>query len=148
MRFGITAALLAGSCLATAAPPEDKSKNEIKALQGTWVVVAAEQEGQPLDRIKGGKLLIHGENFTIYTKSGTEMKGDLRIEPFKKPKTMDLTHQEGLLRDKTWQAIYSLDGDELKICYVDPDAKKDRPGDFTTAPDSARLLVVLQREKR
>src|SRR5262249_41112095 len=123
------------------------TKKEFMALQGTWVVVDAEQEGKPLDRIRGGKMLIKDQNFTINTKSGTEMKGDLRIDPSKKLKTMDMVHQEGLLRDKTWQAIYSLEGDELKICYVDPDAKKDRPGDFITAPDSGRLLVVLKREK-
>jgi uncharacterized protein (TIGR03067 family) len=133
--------------IAAASPQEETIKKEVKDLQGTWVVIGAEQDGKPLDRIKGGKMLIKDENFTINTKSGTEMKGDLRIDPSKKPKTMDLVHQEGLLRDKTWQAIYSLEGDELKICYVDPDAKKDRPGEFTAEADSGRLLVILKREK-
>jgi uncharacterized protein (TIGR03067 family) len=139
---------MAGFALAADAPSDEAIKKDFKRLEGTWTVVSAEQDGQALDRIKGGILKITDQNFYIKTKSGTEMKGDLRIDPAKKPKTMDLAHQEGLLRDKTWQGIYEVAGDDLKICYVEADKDKERPAEFTTSQDSNRLLVVLKRDKK
>lgn len=137
--------LLLSSLLVAGA--DDAVQQDFDRLQGTWVVVAAERDGQLLDRIKGNQMIIKDRNFTIKTKTGFEMKGDLILDPGKKPRHMDLAHQEGLLRDKTWQAIYQLDGAELKICYVEPDAGKERPKEFTTQADSGMQLVVLKREK-
>ena len=120
-----------------------------KALQGTWKVVSAEKDGAGFDRIVGGTMKIKDINFVITTKGGTEMEGDLRIDAAAKPKTLDLVHQKGLLPDKTWKAIYSLDGDELKLCYVELDSDKDpeRPKEFKTADGDGHLLIVLKREK-
>jgi prepilin-type N-terminal cleavage/methylation domain-containing protein len=41
---------------------DDAAKKDQEKLQGTWVVASAEQDGKPLDRIKGGKLTVpaHG----------------------------------------------------------------------------------------
>ena len=74
--------------------------------------------------------------------------GDLRLDPSKKPREMDFVHLEGLLRDKTWQAIYELDGGTLKICYAEADSGKERPKEFKTQPDSALLLIVLKRNMK
>jgi uncharacterized protein (TIGR03067 family) len=137
-----------GFALVAGATAGDAARKDRDQLQGTWEVVAAERDGKPLDRIKGGKLAISGQNFTIQTASGAELKGDYRLDPGKKPKAMDLTHTEGALRDKTWQAIYQLDGEELKICYAETGSGKDRPTEFTTAEGSGRLLTVLKRVKR
>ncbi len=133
--------------LAASATAGDAAKKEQDRLQGTWVVVAAEREGRPLDRIKGGKLIVTGSNFTIETASGATLKGDLMLDPAKKPRQMDLTHTAGALRDQTWKAIHQLDGDDLKICYAEADSGKDRPTEFTTAQGSGRLLTILKREK-
>ena|SRR5687767_48747 len=116
--------------------------------QGTWMVVATEKDGQPLDRLKGGTLVIKDQDFTITTASGSELKGGLRLDPSKKPMTMDLAHTEGLLQEKTWQAIYELGGDDLKMCYAEADSNKGRPSEFATARGSGLLLVTLKREKK
>jgi uncharacterized protein (TIGR03067 family) len=139
--------LLAGLVLTSDHAAEKAVEAEFKRLQGNWVVTAAERDGQALDRIKGNRLSVQDRSFTIKTQTGFEMKGDLLLDPAQDPRHMDLVHQEGLLRDKTWQAIYHLDGDTLKICYVDPDAGKDRPREFATAEDSSTQLVVLERVK-
>jgi uncharacterized protein (TIGR03067 family) len=138
----VTRLLLAGD-----APKEDAAKKDQDRLQGTWVVVAAERDGRPLDRIKGGKLMIDGNGFVIQTASGAELKGTFMLDPTKKPKAMDLQHDAGLLRDKTWKAIYQVDGGDLKICYAEADSGKDRPTEFTTALGSGFLLTVLKRDK-
>src|SRR6266498_1243848 len=90
----------------------DATKKEQDKLQGTWVVVEAEQNGQPLDRIKGGKLIVRENNFPIETASGSTLKGDLMLDGSKSPKRIAFAHQEGLLRDKHWQGIYKLEGDK------------------------------------
>ena len=125
----------------------DTAEKEFPKLHGTWIVVSAEKDGQAFDRITGGKLVVKDQNFAIVTKNGTEMKGDLVLAPGKKPKHIDFTHQEGLLRDKTWQGVYELDGDELKLCYAEADTNKDRPTEFKTAQDSGLLLIVMKRKK-
>jgi uncharacterized protein (TIGR03067 family) len=137
--------------LAVLLPADDQEqalKKEYQRLHGTWTVTDAEQNGQALDRIKGGTLTIADQSFVIKTKSGAELKGDLRIDPSKKPRTMDFVHLEGMLRDKTWEAIYELDGDDLKICYAEADSNKDRPKEFKTQQDAGLLLVVLKRDKK
>lgn len=140
--------IVVGFLLVTNGSAQDGVEKDFQKLRGTWKVVAAEKDGQPLDRLKGGTLVIKDQNFIIQTASGSELKGDLRLDPSKKPRTMDLAHQEGLLRDKTWQAIYALDGDDLKICYAEADSHKERPTEFATAQDSGLLLVVLKRDKK
>lgn len=147
MRF-----LLLGCALAsvnfTARADDEAAKKELKALQGTWTVVAAEQDGDALDRIIGGVMVVKENNFHIKTKSGTELKGDLILNPAKTPKHIDYVHQEGLLKDKKWEGIYELKGDALKIIYAEADSDKERPTEFKTLKNSKLLLLELKREKK
>ena len=137
-----TALLVVAALLAPAGEAADKDR---AALQGTWTVVAAEQDGQPLDRIKDNKLMISEDNFTIKTKT-SELKGTMELHPDIMPKGMDLTHSEGAATGRIWYAIYSLAGDELKICYADPNPLNQRAGEFATKAGTNTLLVTLKRE--
>lgn len=143
--------LLAGG-LATARAEEPKKaeekdpvKIEQAKLQGTWVVESAERDGEALDRIVGNKLVIKDNGFAVITKNG-EFKGTFTVDPSKKPKQLDMNHDEGGLRDKKWEAIYKLDGDTLTYCYAEADSEKERPDAFETRKDSRRLLIVLKRK--
>ena len=132
----------------TAKADDDETRKELKALQGTWKVVAAEQDGEALDRIVGGVLTVKDNNFSIKTASGTELKGDLTLDPAKKPRHINFAHQEGPVKDNTWQGIYELKGDTLKICYAEAGKEKERPSEFKTLRKSGLLLVELKREKK
>jgi uncharacterized protein (TIGR03067 family) len=138
--------VLAGSTRAD----DDAAKKDLEKLAGKWTVVSAEQNGEPLDRIKNGTLEIVAKDgsFTIKTASGSELKGTITLDPTTKPKQADLYHTEGVLKDKTWKAIYDLDGDTLKLCYLDADSTKERPKEFKAAKDSECLLVVVERVKK
>ncbi len=144
--------LLLGCALAlvafTAKADDDEAKKELKALQGTWKVVAAEQDGDPLDRIVGGVLTIKDNNFAIKTTGGTELKGDLTLDPAKKPRHINFAHQDGPVKDNTWHGIYELKGDTLKVCYAEAGKEKERPSEFKTLRKSGLLLVELKREKK
>jgi uncharacterized protein (TIGR03067 family) len=139
--------LLVSLILFAADAPEDLAKKEFPRLHGTWKVTAAEKDGKAFDRIKGGTLVIKDENFAIKTAGGTEMKGDLALDTLKKPRKMVFAHQEGALQDKTWHAIYELDGDTLKICYAELDGGKDPPTEFKTEQDAGHLLIIMERQK-
>jgi uncharacterized protein (TIGR03067 family) len=87
--------IAAAALLAAATGSADKQQEE---LQGTWTDAAAEQDGQPLDRIKGNTLTIEGNRFTIKTKT-SDLKGTIELHPDVVPKAMDLNHTlEGRLR--------------------------------------------------
>lgn len=139
---------LAVTTFAAARADDDAAKKELKALQGKWVVVAAEQDGEPLERVVGGVMTIKDNNFAIKTKGGTELKGDLILNPAKTPKHIDLAHQDGPLKDKTWQGVYELKGDTLKLCYAEADSEKERPTEFKTLKKSRLMLFELKREKK
>ncbi len=145
--FGAVVVLVA-TALTAARADDDAAKQELKALQGKWVVVAAEQDGDPLERVVGGVMTIKDNNFAIKTKGGTELKGDLILNPAKTPKHIDLAHQDGPLKDKTWQGVYELKGDTLRLCYAEADSEKDRPTEFKTLKKSRLMLFELKREKK
>lgn len=124
---------------------EQAAAKDLKKLQGTWIVVQAEREGQPLDRIKGNSLIVKDNQFTVDAK-GAELKGDLTLDAGKSPRRIDFQHQEGMLRDKKWEGIYKLEGDKLTLCYSESDSGKERPSAFATQSGSKRLLIVLERK--
>ncbi len=75
MKLRLVTLLLIIPLLAADQDKEAAAKKDQDKLQGTWVVVAAERDGQSLDRIRGGKLAIAGNGFTIQTATGFELKG-------------------------------------------------------------------------
>ena len=91
MRWSV---LLAVAALLAAVAGDEATEKDRKALQGTWTVVAAEQAGQPLDRIIDNTLVIDGDRFTIKTKT-SDLKGAIELHPGVSPRGMDLTHTEG-----------------------------------------------------
>ena len=51
-------------------------------------------------------------------------------------------------KERFIRGIYSLEGDNLTICYHrDPEKEGDRPAEFATKPDSGLVLLVLKRQK-
>lgn len=127
---------------------DDGEKKAFETLAGTWIVTEAEKDGKPLDRLRDGTLTIDKQSFTIKTASGFELKGDLRIDATKKPWTIDFAHQNGVLREKTWQGICELKDDELKLCYAEADTEKSRPTEFKTEDKSGLLFMTLRRSAK
>lgn len=121
-----------------------QDKKAINKLDGKWVVVSVERDGKADEGLKGAVRVNAGEKYTLTPKDGKAISGAFKVDPSKKPKTMDMLPSEGRYKGKTLLGIYELDGDTLKICFAEPG--KDRPTEFTSK-GSGVVLAIHKREK-
>jgi uncharacterized protein (TIGR03067 family) len=133
--------------LLAAADAGEEVKKELAKFEGTWKLVSLETEQNKLgeDALKDFRLKIEGDKFTAVENSG-EVHGTFKVDPTKKPKTIDITMKEGPMKDKTMLGIYELDADTYKLCG-DMQGKS-RPTEFAVKPGSGFVLEVLKREKK
>jgi uncharacterized protein (TIGR03067 family) len=133
--------LVAGLLLAA-----DDAKKDVQKFQGEWTLVSAKRDGQdiPEEMIKGIKRTIKGDDYSVTRDGETLLKGKFKVDPSKKPKTIDLTFKDQSGAEVTALGVYDLDGDNLKICYSNPG--KDRPKDFVS--ETGITLGVWKRAKK
>ena len=139
------ALVLLAACL-LAADKDDAAKADTKKFEGTWVMVSAIDDGTKSSGSDLGEtlLIVKGDTHDVNVR-GTTYKGTHKLDPAKKPKTIDVMDTEGPFKDKTLKGIYELSGDEFKFCYAPPG--KDRPKDFTAAAGSGHHCHVWKRKK-
>jgi uncharacterized protein (TIGR03067 family) len=139
--------LVAVGLLLAADDAKDEVKKELARFEGTWkwVVLEAEKTKLSEEELKHPRLKIMGDKFTVTEESGT-FSGTFKVDPSKKPKTIDVTVTDGQDKGKTYLGIYELEGDTYKVC-VDPEGKN-RPTEFAIKPGSGHVLEVLKREKK
>jgi uncharacterized protein (TIGR03067 family) len=119
------------ACLLLAALPlsvtADAPKDAPAALQGTWKLESVEIDGMAIDLldfhprwiIKGNKILYAGSDLATLT-----------IDESTTPKCFDMAYVK---QKKSFEGIYSIDGDTLKVCVnKQSDGQKERPLDFST----------------
>jgi uncharacterized protein (TIGR03067 family) len=120
----------------------------LKKLEGTWVIASMERnrEQAPKEALKGIRLIIKGDEFTIKDGNMT-LKGTFKVDPAQKPKVLDATATEDGKKETT-VGIYEFDGDMLKVCYT-PEGGE-RPKEFSTKAGTNEhpiMLDVYKREK-
>ena len=148
MRVGLVL-LLAASGLGVADRPEKKKKadpvkQEVKKLEGTWVLVGMELNGRQYPQVRlqrlNYRLIIKGNKATRQIR-GRSYEQTFTVNPKKNPKAID-TVQSG----RTTKGIYQLDGDTLKICESLRGTV--RPTTFTSGLRSRTRIWTWRREKR
>ena len=107
---------------------EPEAKTDKELLEGVWRVVSLAIDGKEvakdeLERVPN-KIVFAGDMATVYDGPGIKTKGTYRIDPAKKPKSLDVSSSEG----KTVRLIYKLEGDTLTI---GESGGSNRPEDFT-----------------
>ena len=146
MRWHLLLVLAVGFLVAADEPKDDAVKKEWKALHGNWTVVSIEVNGTkvPEDKIGGRDAAFKDKQYSIH-----DFRLTVKIDPTKKPKTIDMDGKDGNGKPLSMMGIYDLDGDTLKICFAKP-GTKDRPGQFKTRPNTGESLIVYKRrlEKR
>jgi uncharacterized protein (TIGR03067 family) len=132
------------------APGADDKPDDTKRLQGAWVIdpdtYKNEKDKELVKEAKAVRVIFEGDSFTIKHPPGNEEQGRFRLDPGKKPKTIDLLGKMGELLA---EGIYELEGDNLKVCWDRQYKTRGRPGKFARGKDGDEpLLLVLKREKK
>ena len=126
------------------AVPSDRSKEREK-LAGTWqgFVVNGKGENPNAGPVKL-EVTITGDKMTAKDlQAGNKSMGEGSYKLDIAKKTIDPTGTAGPEKGKSYQGIYSLEGDTLKWCVGNPgDA---RPTQFVTK--SGQYLLILKRQK-
>ena len=125
--------------------PRDKNPREEK-LEGTWRQTHVEFEG--VDQNAGERptrnhWVITRDTITIWTTRGHSGAWSYRLDPSRKPATLDLTTTSGD-KEVTYPCIYKLDGDELTVCLQNS-PEKGRPTTFESKPGSGIGKFVYAR---
>ena len=152
--------VLGALALALAAPPDADTRRELAKLDGDWKMVSVELDGakMPEEQVRGLSLTFKSGKFTSYnagqkTKSGSltsvneaqKTPGTYTIDPKKNPKAIDIVHNDGPEKGKTWALIYALDGNTLKICGP-AEIGKERPSAFDAKENTGNILMILRRD--
>jgi uncharacterized protein (TIGR03067 family) len=125
------------------ADAKDDAKAELKKFAGTWKVLSVEADGKkiPDEEREKARLIFDGENVTFKEFGGKDDKKTFKIDPSKKPATIDI---EGPAGEKEGvKGIYKFEDGKLTICASD---KGERPTEFK-AGDKV-VLLVLEKEKK
>lgn len=145
-----TILILAVSFMIAADNANKSAKDDRAKLQGTWKIVSLEVNGakpigdDQLETVQAvfdadGKLTVKADENVIY-------EAKTKIDPTKKPKTIDLTYTEGQMAGETALGIYELKDDTFRYCRAAPG--KDRPKEFSAKEESGHTLAVYKRVKK
>ena len=132
--------------LATMALPTSARADDLKAMEGTWKVVAAEAGGKPVESedLKNLVITMTGDHYSAQVKDGVEA-GTVKLDETQKPKTMDATKTEGFEAGKVTKAVYEIMGDTMRVCYAFDGGE--RPTELATKEGSPWVMITYQREK-
>jgi uncharacterized protein (TIGR03067 family) len=123
-------------------------KNDHKKIEGTWRIVALEDNGNKVKEENVRILtVVNGSNGTWSLRSdGKEIsKGTSTFDPTQKPKPIDFTPTVGEGKGKLHRGIYELGKDARRMCFAPPG--KERPSEFSSKVGSGHILVKFERVK-
>ena len=120
-----------------------KLSGDLKKLQGSWVVIAAEVDGARLT-FGGSKIVIEEDHFTTVSMGG-DYSGTMTVASAAKPKTFDVLFTNGPHKGEKSLGIYKLSDDTWTIC-MGLAGVENRPKEFATSSGTGFALETLQRE--
>lgn len=126
----------------------DPPRSDLDRLQGMWVLVVQEREGEavPVEELKGSTATYEGNRITLRDGDRVRRRGIVTLDPSRTPKAINTWDQDGPYEDQTVPGIYELDGDTLKLCFSRPGAE--RPKQFSTKAPPGVLYCVYKRQAR
>jgi uncharacterized protein (TIGR03067 family) len=140
--------LLVAAGLLLGADAAGDAKKDLEKMQGDWVLVSSERDGKTLaeDQVKTMKRSVKDDTYVVTRDGQPVVKGSFKIDPSKKPATIDALRSEGEDKDKPMLGIYQFDGETYKVCFAPPGM--DRPTEFASKPGSGHVYSVWKREKK
>lgn len=146
MRIALIA-IFAVPLFPSAAAADDTVKDQ-KGFQGTWALTRLDWEGAPVpaERIEKVRFIVTDNKLVMDGLDG-KREFSFALDATKTPKQIDLTPLDGPFKGKTTPAIYSLEGDTLKICMSNKETNV-RPTEFKSPKDSGLAVFTLKRAKK
>ena len=129
---------------------EDDAKKDLEALNGTWKYESVTFGGQklPADALKKAAFVFKDGKYTSINPEGKEEEtGTVKVDPSKKPKTIEFDITSGKDKGKKQLGIYTLEGDNFTLCMGMP-GEDQRPTKLESAKGSKTVLAVMKREKK
>ncbi len=152
MKISISAILFA-SLFAVDAAKDEAVKKDLAKLQGTWRVVAVEENGEqvPEDKIRESNVTvtIEGDKHTLRLPGKTLGPVTITLDPTAKPKHYDMKIPEDAKdpnAGKTLHGIYELNDDTWKFCQ--DKSGKGRPSEFSGKSAPGWVYVIMKKEKK
>jgi uncharacterized protein (TIGR03067 family) len=114
-------------------------------LRGTWEAVESESSGNK-KAYEGSWEFKDGKLFRTFKGNTTEYR--YSVDPTKNPKQINLVAVNPKLAAKALEGIYTVDGDQLKICYPlsKKGAVKMRPTSFVTNAGDGNIVYTFKRK--
>jgi uncharacterized protein (TIGR03067 family) len=134
---------------------EDGNANEkavakdLRAFKGTWRLSSKEVDGKKFgkEEIKDVIGTSDGSGkFSVRRGDKVVGEGTIKLDPTKRPKTIDVTYTEGERKGKTALGIYDIESDTFRVCVARPG--DERPAEFSAKAGSGRTLIVYKRAKK
>jgi uncharacterized protein (TIGR03067 family) len=128
-----------------AAPREAIEADDLKKMQGDWMVASMTANGikYPVEEAQALFRTIEGNNYQIFRYSKPFANGTFKIDPAATPKTIDSSPAAD--PSKPLLGIYEFEGNAWRICNAQPG--KPRPVDFEAKAGSGHTVTVWQPEK-
>ena len=125
---------------------DDRIKQDLKRMQGTWTMAGLEVDGKdvPAAKLEGTVLTVKDDRYAVKVKDRV-IECVLRLDPSKDPKAVDMVFAEPGGGEKVLKGIYQVENDTLKIARG-LDAKQERPGQFATWPGTTYFVVTWKRQ--
>ena len=133
--------LVVAAPLTDSKPKEDVAVKELKAMEGTWIVVSHTVNGKKASDAgyySPRELVIKDRKLHLY-----DEPSPLKIDPTKTPKEINVYHPGAMMLNAHSKGIYELEKDELRIS-LPLSVVTERPRKLTS--DKAELFM-LQRKK-
>jgi uncharacterized protein (TIGR03067 family) len=148
--FAGIASVLVGAAFVAAADStkEEAIKKDRARYEGTWRVVSLQINGNKASAEDVRKITVinHAETWVIQVEGDEAARGTSKIDPTKKPKTIDFTPTKGSDQGKVFLGIYAIEGNSRKLCFAEPG--KARPTEFVSKPGREHCLVIFERVKK
>ena len=135
----------AGLLIAAEAPQDEATKKELEKMQGDWVMVESTHDGKKMSNedVKLFKRTVKNDRYTI-TRGGEVIgEGTFKLDPTKKPKTIEAVRTAGPDKDKPMLGIYEVEGDTYKVCLALPG--EERPKAFESKEGTKHTVSIWKK---
>ncbi len=141
-----TMSVILGLLAAAFLTQANEKSSDLDRLQGTWVLVSMEREGEvvPPEDLKGSTVMYEKDRVSLRAGASVRRRGIITLDPSRKLKAINTWDLDGPYEDQTVPGIYELDGDTLKLAFSRPG--QERPTRFSTREGGAILYCVYKRQ--